>query len=945
MTTKPSPQPNPPRPLLSPADWARARALFELACGLPRAEREAFVRDSGDTGAVRAEVLALLLHSTDAADAANAADPGSAAAAFLDTPVAHRLLPAPREGSRLGPWQLEALLGSGGMGDVYRARRADGAYAGAAAVKILKRGMDSVAVLQRFALEQQALATLNHPHIARLFDAGLTPDGLPYFVMELVDGQAIDRACDALPLTARLRLFLQLADAVAHAHRNLLVHRDLKPGNVLVTQDGQVKLLDFGIAKALDVEDAPPAADITIGTQRPFTPSHASPEQVRGERVSTATDIYSLGVLLYQMLTGQRPYGRSATSPAEAARAVLEEAPTRPSSLSPASADDRTWLAHRNKLRGDLDNILLKALEKTVAQRYANVDGLAADVSAYLNGYPVSARAPTRRYVAAKFVARHRVAVGAASAGLCMVVGLSIVALLSAAQARAALSESRRLAAVMVFDVNDALQSGVLAGRQALAKTANGFFADQLSGGERSPATLLVSGQALYRLAEVEGGVGKANLGNTGTAERHYAQALTVLAQVPDRSAEAPEAWLERAAVHLAVSELRGAGGDAQAALRELTEGQADVEHGLQLAPGHLKLGTARCNLLMHTMDVMYNQNGPAHLGNLPEALRRGTQALNCARNNLARRVGNLNSQQLLSAVLVRQALLELSAGHQEAAVTLARDNVAVLEAAAGAAPNEDWNDFLIAAHGALGYALQQRSDDPEAFDELARSTNIARRQWQADRADRRARGSFAAVSYTLGDSHLTAGHLGAAATACGDAADALRGGVLADARPTEVRTYLSAQRCVLQANTAAQPAIEAAVSEARALSARLPTQGDEQLPWAELRLMQLTGWQRAGQDERAFREARSVLADAARWEQATPGSAEHASSAAALRHSAAALPWRRLQPADAALRCSWALAAAQAFDKLAASHQLDASYTATVKAAQESARRCAVAG
>jgi len=900
------------------------------------------VRDSGDTSAVRAEVLALLLHSTDAADAADAADPSSAAAALLDTPVAHRLLPAPREGSRLGPWQLEALLGSGGMGDVYRARRADGAYAGAAAVKILKRGMDSVAVLQRFALKQQALATLNHPHIARLFDAGLTPDGLPYFVMELVDGQAIDRACDSLPLTARLRLFLQLADAVAHAHRNLLVHRDLKPGNVLVTSDGQVKLLDFGIAKALDVDDA---ADITIGTQRPFTPSHASPEQVRGELVSTATDIYSLGVLLYQMLTGQRPYGRSATSAAEAARAVLEEAPTRPSSLSPASVDDRTWLAHRNKLRGDLDNILLKALEKTVVQRYANVDGLAADVTAYLNGYPVSARAPTRRYVAAKFVARHRVAVAAASAGLCMVVGLSVVTLLSAAQARMALSESRRLAAVMVFDVNDALQSGVLAGRQALAKTASGFFAGQLSDGERSPATLLVSGQTLYRLAEVEGGVGNANLGNTGTAERHYAQALTVLAQVPNSSAEAPEAWRERAAVHLAVSELRGAGGDAQAALRELTEGQADVEHGLQLAPGHLKLGTARCNLLMHSMDVMYNQNGPAHLGNLPEALGRGTQALTCARDNLARRAGNLNSQQLLSAVLVRQALLELHAGHQEAAVTLARDNVAVLEAAAGAAPNDDWTDFLIDAHGALGYALQQRSDDPEAFDALARSTSIARRQWQADRADRRARGTFASVSYTLGDSHLTAGHLGAAATACGDAADALRGGVLTDARPTEVRAYLSAQRCVLQANTAAQPAIDAAVSEARALSARLPSQGDEQLPWAELRLMQLKGWQRAGQDGRAFREAQSVLADAARWEQATPGSAEHATSAAALRHSAAALPWRRMQPADEALRCSWALAAAQAFDKLAASHQLDASYTATAKAAQDSARRCAAAG
>ena len=927
---------NTPPASISPAEWARARALYELAADLPADERESFVRAADESDAVRDEVLALLWHSTDA---------GAPADGFLETPATASLRPPPRDGLRLGPWQLDGLLGSGGMGEVYRAHRADGAYSGAAAVKILKRGMDSVAVLQRFALEQQALATLNHPHIARLFDAGLTPEGLPYFVMELIEGQAIDAACADLPLSKQLQLFLQLADAVAHAHRNLLVHRDLKPGNVLVTADGQVKLLDFGIAKALDQNEGSAGLDITLGEQRPFTPSHASPEQVRGERVSTATDIYSLGVLLYQMLTGQRPYGRDATSHAEAVRAVLEEAPTKPSSLAPASASDRTWLAHRDKLRGDLDNILLKALAKTVDLRYTNVEGLAADVNAYLTGYPVSARAPTRRYVATKFVARHRLAVGAASAGLCVVVGLSVVAALSAAQARVALSESRRLAAVMVFDVNDALQSGVLAGRNALAKTASGFFADQLSSGERSPATLLASGQALNRLAEVEGGVGKANLGNTSGAEQHYAQALALLAQVPDSSAEAPEAWRERAVVHLAVSELRGASGDAQAALRELTEGQAEVEHGLRLAPSHLKLSTTRCNLLMHSMDVLYEQNGSAHLGNLPEALRRGTQALACARENLARRAGNLNSQQLLSAVLVRQALLQLHAGHKDEAIALARDNVAVIEAAAGAAPNNDWTDFLIAAHGALGYALQQRSDGPESFEALARSTNIARLQWQADRADRRARGTFAAVSYTLGDSHLLAGHLGAAATACGDAADALRGGVLADARAPEVRAYLSAQRCALQAANAAQPAIEAAVDEARAITGRLPAQGDEQLPLAELRLMQLGGWQRAGQDKLAFREARAVLDDLTRWEEATPGSAEHSTSAAALRYSAAALPWRRLQPADAALRCGWALAAAHAFDKLSASNQLDTTYTATARAAQGLAGRCATSG
>ena len=234
------------------------------------------------------------------------------------------------------------------MGKVFEARRADGQYDGRAAVKLLKRGMDSAAVLQRFALERQTLARLSHPHIARLLDAGASDDGLPYFVLEYVHGPPIDQAVRGLALERRLHLFLQLTDAVSHAHRNLLVHRDLKPGNVLVDSDGNVKLLDFGIAKALDPLEGHPgegSSDTTVAGQCPYTPHYASPEQVRGEPVSTATDIYSLGVLLYQMLTGTRPTGRHATTPAETARSVLEDPPTRPSRLSASQAVDPQWLS------------------------------------------------------------------------------------------------------------------------------------------------------------------------------------------------------------------------------------------------------------------------------------------------------------------------------------------------------------------------------------------------------------------------------------------------------------------------------------------------------------------------------------------------------------------------------------------------------------------------
>ncbi len=415
------------------ADWARLREHFDAALPLPPAAREALLADPALAPVLVAELRSLLAH----ADAVSAADAGAGAAAgatpFLGAPAASPLAQALNDASRvaaadtglaLGPWRLVAPLGAGGMGEVWRAERADGHFQGSAAVKLLKRGMDSVAVLARFAQEQQALARLNHPHIARLLDAGRSPDGRPYFVMEMVDGRPIDRACEGLALEARLQLFLQLADAVSHAHRNLLVHRDLKPGNVLVSSEGAVKLLDFGIAKALSPE-AGGGSDTTQQGQRPFTPQYASPEQVRGEPVTTATDLYSLGVLLYVMLTGQRPYGRSATSAADVARAVLEEEPTRPSSVATPAPG---WELARLRLQGDLDNILLKALEKPIERRYASVDALAADIRAYLGGYPVSARPASAAYVLRKFVARNRWAVAAGGLG-----GLGLASGLAAA--------------------------------------------------------------------------------------------------------------------------------------------------------------------------------------------------------------------------------------------------------------------------------------------------------------------------------------------------------------------------------------------------------------------------------------------------------------------------------------------------------------------------------
>ncbi|MBK9133159.1 MAG: serine/threonine protein kinase [Betaproteobacteria bacterium] len=399
------------------------KPLFERLLDVPAGERVALAGRLSDDAALRAEVLSLLAeHEAE-----------EAAPAFLAQPARWPAdAPPDLAGQRLGAWHLVAPLGAGGMGEVWEARRDDGAYEARAAVKLLPAWRhDEAGAAARLALfeqETRALARLAHPHIARLLDAGRSPDGRPYFVMEAVDGRPLDEACRGLPLAARLALFLQLADAVDYAHRQGLLHRDLKPANVLVDVDGQVKLLDFGIAQVTGLEGEQPGPHL-------LTPGYASPEQVRGEAAGPAGDVYSLGVLLHVLLTGALPYGpgegsqtgtpaspitSSAAAAAPAARkraaqlhAVLHAPPTRPSRVR-----SRAGAVDARERVGDLDAIVLKALAKAVNERYASVRALADDVRAFLGQRPVAARPRTAPYVAARFVARHRSAVAVAGLAL-----------------------------------------------------------------------------------------------------------------------------------------------------------------------------------------------------------------------------------------------------------------------------------------------------------------------------------------------------------------------------------------------------------------------------------------------------------------------------------------------------------------------------------------------
>jgi serine/threonine protein kinase len=425
-------------------------------------------------------------------------------------------------GHRVGAYEVLGELGRGGMGAVYLARRADGAFKKEAAIKVLKRGTDTDEVLRRFHAEREILARLVHPNIARLLDAGTTDDGLPYFVMDYVDGKPITVYANehTLSLRDRLGLFRLVCSAVSYAHQNLVVHRDLKPGNVLVTERGEVKLLDFGIAKLLD-ESHP---DVTLTIHRRLTPLYASPEQVRGEPVTTVSDVYSLGVFLYELLTGALPYKLSGRTHDELSKAICEHDPQRPSTaIAKGDRSPKLQAPSSKFLRGDLDNIVLKALRKEPARRYASVDQFSEDIRRCLDGLPVRARKDTPGYRAAKFIGRHKVAVSASSLAALALITTSITTAWEAHEARREkylaeqrFEEVRKLAHSILFDYHDEIAAlpGSTKVREQLVKDSLGYL-DNLSKQAGSDIALMRELAAAYeKIAAVQGGAAISKKGN-----------------------------------------------------------------------------------------------------------------------------------------------------------------------------------------------------------------------------------------------------------------------------------------------------------------------------------------------------------------------------------------------------------------------------------------------
>lgn len=544
---------------MTPEDWQRIRPILESVLELEYTKRAAFLDEVCREPSLRHEIESLVA-AHDQAGATVLNHPVEPSLIHQEE-VRFHLLP----GTRLGAYEILEEIAHGGMGAVYRAVRADGQYKQQVALKIVRTDLGTGVHASRLRNERQILAALDHPNIAKILDGGTTEDGLPYFVMELIEGEPIDQYCNQrkLSITERLSLFVQVCSAVQYAHQRLIIHRDIKPSNILVTTEGTARLLDFGIAKILDTQAAIGQIEPTQTMFRVLTPAYASPEQIKEEPITTASDVYALGVVLYELLTGHHPYRRTGATAAEIAHAVCTVEPEKPSTAvrrsklrkgkknsavySPTTlppSAGRSGGKPSRQLRGDLDNIVLMALRKEPQRRYASVEQFAEDVRRHLDNLPLVASGDAVRYRISKFIRRHRAGVA--------VTALVTVALLAAlattvyeahvarrqseiarqqrAQAELRFNDLRQVANSFMFEFNDSIKNlaGATPARELLVKRSKEYL-DRLAQDAKGDASLQEELATAYmKLGDIQGNPGEADLGDLQAAKASYQKALAI---------------------------------------------------------------------------------------------------------------------------------------------------------------------------------------------------------------------------------------------------------------------------------------------------------------------------------------------------------------------------------------------------------------------------------
>jgi eukaryotic-like serine/threonine-protein kinase len=587
---------------MTPEEWQRVRPILESALELTPAKRASFLDAACTDSFLRREVESLILsHEQAGEDCLNSV-------AIPELLLEEVRFSLPR-GKRIGSYEVLEEIAQGGMGAVYRAIRADGQYKQQVALKTVRADIGVGLSANRFRNERQILAALNHPNIARILDGGTTTDGLPYLVMEFIDGLTIIDYCDQKKVTieGRLQLFRTICSAVHYAHQHLVIHRDIKPGNILITSEGIPKLLDFGIAKILDPSLLQASVTLTSPGLSAMTTEYASPEQLRGETITTATDVYSLGLVLYELLAGHCAHRFASRMPHDIARIILETDPQKPSTVirrretARETQQEKAWLTPeevsglrdstpeklRRTLAGDLDNIVLKAIRKEPDERYSSVDQLSEDLRRYLEKRPVLARKSTFIYRCRKYVARHKI--GMASAALIflsLVTGLAFsisearIAHANQLRAERRFNDVRTLANSLMFEIYDSIKDlpGATNARKILASNARQYL-DSLSREASGDLSLQHDLAAAYdRLGDVFGYVGAANLGDFAAASQSYAKALAIRESLASANPGNLQFQLELTDEYFRLEGVQESRGDFSEALSTVRRAQAFLE-------------------------------------------------------------------------------------------------------------------------------------------------------------------------------------------------------------------------------------------------------------------------------------------------------------------------------------------------------------------------------